>query len=344
MAICKTDIRAKASGRWDQIILSLAPSIAEALDKPGLNHIDCPMHRGKNDFRVFRDVADSGGGVCTCGTWPDGFGLISAVNGWSFYETLLEVSNFIDGHRSSLRVAVAKPHRPVDTIREDRSIRNRLTTIWKGGISLDSPAAEPARLYLAGRGLDLDISSVRFHPALAYHDKGILTGHHPALVALVKSPEGLPVCIHRTYLSSDGFKAAVESPKKLCSHASDRPMKGAAIRLYEAGSTLAVAEGIETAMAVTKLSGIPCWATLTAGIMETFIPPPGVEKVLIFADKDRPSKYHPKGHGQESSRILAEALWKRGIKAGIKLPPFEIPDGQKGLDWLDLLNQQQNVA
>lgn len=341
MTICKKEVKEKAAGIWDRIIATLAPSIAVALEKPGLRHIDCPMHRGANDFRVFRDVCDSGGGVCTCGTWPDGFGLISAVNGWSFHQTLLEVGGLLLGNTPHLTPATAKPVRQNDTAREDRAIRYRLTAIWKGSILLSDPAAEPARLYLSGRGLDPDVAAVRFHPALAYHDGGVLTGHHPALVALVVSPDGLPVCIHRTFLTADGLKADVVAPKKLCSHPSDRPLQGAAIRLYPAGSTLAVAEGIETAMAVTKLTGIPCWATITAGLMEKFVPPPGVEKVLIFSDKDRPSEHHPSGHGQESSRILAESMWKMGIKAGVRLPPIDIPDGKKGIDWLDCLNQRK---
>ena len=340
VTVCKNEVRAKAAGIWDRIIATLAPSIAPALEKPGLRHIDCPMHGGNNDFRVFRDVCDTGGGICTCGSWADGFGLIGAVNGWSFHQTLQEVGGLLLGNSPQLTPATAKPVRQVDTAREDRAIRHRLTAIWRGSIPLSDPAAEPARLYLAGRGLDADVNAVRFHPTLAYHDGGVLVGNYPALVALVLSPDGLPVSIHRTFLTATGQKADVVAPKKLCSHPSDRPLQGAAIRLYPAERTLAVAEGIETAMAVTRLSRVPCWATITAGLMEQFVPPPGVEKVLIFADKDRPTKFHPQGHGQEASRALAERLWKMGIKAGVRLPPVEIPEGKKGIDWLDCWNQK----
>jgi hypothetical protein len=33
---------------------------------------------------------------------------------------------------------------------------------------------------------------------------------------------------------------------------------------------------------------------------------------------------------------LAERLWKCGIQAGVELPPIDIPDGKKGIDWLDI--------
>ena len=98
-----------------------------------------------------------------------------------------------------------------------------------------------------------------------------------------------------------------------------------------------MAEGIETALAVTEMTGIPCWATVTAGLMAEFVPPPGIKRVTIFADKDSPSKFHPSGHGQEAAKALAERLWKCGIQAGVELPPGDIPEGRKGIDWLDVL-------
>ena len=347
MAICKHEVKAKATGMWDRILLSLAPSIADALEKPGLRHIDCPMHGSTNNFRVFRDVSDSGGGVCTCGTWPDGFGLLSALNGWSFKDTLDEVGRLVLGETPQLSPALAKTFPRKDTAAEDRAIRSRLIAIGKGCIPLSHPAAELGRHYLAGRGLDPYGINLRFHPALAYHHEGVYLGHYAAIVALVESPDGLPVSLHRTYLSSDGRKADVVDPKKLCSHTSDRPLQGTAIRLYPAEKTLAVAEGIETAMAVTQMFHVPCWATITAGLMEKFVPPAGVDSVLIFADKDRPSRNHPAGHGQEASRQLAESMWQKGIKASVRLPPLAIPEGKKGIDWLDCLNQnwhQQRAA
>jgi putative DNA primase/helicase len=91
-----------------------------------------------------------------------------------------------------------------------------------------------------------------------------------------------------------------------------------------------VTEGIETALAVIEATGLPAWATGNAHLLETFVPPPGVRQVLVFADKDRPSRQHPSGHGQEAARGLVTRLWAMGIRAGAIAPALAIPDGQKG--------------
>jgi hypothetical protein len=67
-SIDKNEVKAQAVGRWDQIALRLAPEIARAAERPGKIHIDCPLHGGRGDFRVFRDFLETGGGICTCGT------------------------------------------------------------------------------------------------------------------------------------------------------------------------------------------------------------------------------------------------------------------------------------
>lgn len=335
--ICKKEVKYKAAGMWDTIIEKLAPSISSALDHPGQAHIDCPMHGGTKDFRVYRDVADSGGGVCTCGNWPDGIALIGAVNDWTFKDSLSEIGRLILGEKPEMQ-PVRRKARKRDTASEDAAIRQRLVALWNGGISMRSADARVAWMYMVSRGLKnpRNLQNVRFHPSMAYYEKGMLVGHFAGFMACVRAPDGTPVTIHRTFLSEDGHKAPVESPKKLCQHASYRPLQGSAIRLFPATDTLAVAEGIETALAVTEMTGIPCWATVTAGLMAEFIPPPGIKRVAIYADKDSPSKFHPSGHGQEAAKALAERLWKCGIQAGVELPPIDIPDGKKGLDWLDV--------
>lgn len=334
-SVSKDEVKAKAQGMWGHILTTLAPAIAPALAKPGLQHIDCPMHGGKGDFRVYRDVEQTGGGVCTCGNWPDGFALIGQVNGWSFKETLAEVSRVVLGEPPT-----AVPYVPAkrDTAQEDEAIRQRLTALWKGSFPLKGDAAS---MYLRNRGLVVprSLQHVRHHPSMAYYEGGQLLGHFPGLLACVTSQDGTPVTLHRTYLSQDGQKAQVASPKKLCSHTSYRSLKGAAIRLFPVQDTLAVAEGIETSLAVTELTGIPCWATVTAGLMAEFLPPPQVKKVIIFGDKDAPNKAHPQGHGQEAAKLLAKRLWTLGVQTSIRIPPGEL----SGVDWLDVLVGIKNL-
>jgi hypothetical protein len=106
---------------------------------------------------------------------------------------------------------------------------------------------------------------------------------------------------------------------------------------------LAVTEGIETALAVMGAFNVPVWAAGNAYLLENFVPPKGVD-VVIYADKDRPSRFYPEGHGLSSARSLVKRLWKEGIKASIRLPDADIPQGMKSVDWLDVVNGNVHQA
>ena len=64
--INKTDLMQAARGRWEEILAVLAPQLQAAMDRKG-RHVPCPIHGGKDGFRVFRDVDETGGSICnTC--------------------------------------------------------------------------------------------------------------------------------------------------------------------------------------------------------------------------------------------------------------------------------------
>jgi len=96
---------------------------------------------------------------------------------------------------------------------------------------------------------------------------------------------------------------------------------GGAIRLYAPGETLAVAEGIETALAVRCATGLPVWATYSAGGMARLIVPDEVRLVVICADHD-PA-------GLEAARVLAWRLLAEQHRVKILTP--DTP----GADWAD---------
>lgn len=85
-------VREAARGHWDAIFCALAPMLKAAMQQPG-KHVPCPVHGGKDGFRLFPDYADAGSCVCnTCGSFRDGFETLEWLHGWGFAETLKRVS------------------------------------------------------------------------------------------------------------------------------------------------------------------------------------------------------------------------------------------------------------
>ncbi|RCW63332.1 primase-helicase-like zinc-binding protein [Marinobacter nauticus] len=89
-------VREAASGNWLFIVSALAPHAEEALKRLG-KHVACPIHGGKDGFRLFKkNFLETGGGICnTCGPRHDGFELLMWLNNWSFKETLAAVGEFL---------------------------------------------------------------------------------------------------------------------------------------------------------------------------------------------------------------------------------------------------------
>lgn len=85
-------VREAARGHWDAIFCALAPMLKAAMQQPG-KHVPCPVHGGKDGFRLFPDYAEAGSCVCnTCGSFRDGFETLEWLHGWGFVETLKRVS------------------------------------------------------------------------------------------------------------------------------------------------------------------------------------------------------------------------------------------------------------
>ena len=162
---------------------------------------------------------------------------------------------------------------------------------------------------------------LRYHPHLAYRYEDGQRTSHPAMVARVDNPSGRAVTLHRTYLTLDGRKADVPSPKKLMSPAIPGATRGGAIRLYPAGETLAVTEGIESALAVRLATGLRVWAAICAGGMARLIVPPEVHLVVICADHD--------AAGLDAARALARRLLTEQRRVKILVP------NRPGADWAD---------
>ena len=106
---------------------------------------------------------------------------------------------------------------------------------------------------------------------------------------------------------------------------------GAAVRLFRGPYTeLAIAEGIETALAYQSHKGVAAWAALSANGMKRVVVPAHVKHVLVLGDNDRSNV------GQQAAYHLADRLQSEGRHVEVLIPNGPIPEGQKSLDWADV--------
>jgi len=357
------EVASRAKGKWDAIYASLAPILVDAMAHPG-RHGPCPIHGGTDGFRLHK-YADNGAGICnSCpefnngGTkkWMDGLSILMWINGSRFPEMLEDVARIVapdllreDRRYTAPRLATppkyVPPPRTEAMIKDDRDVVQRMREVWGKAIPISAPEAEVGRRYFEARGLPVPSikdgldNELRFVPSLYYRDKDGKVDHFPAIVAMVRNAEGNARAIHRIYLARDGRgKAPVAESKKLMAKPDVVSLHTCAVRLGPPSKVIAVAEGIETALAVRAFTGFSCWATVNSTLMRLFLPPAGTTAVHIFGDLDRSEE------GARATHDLGEELKSRGFQIRADLPPGPIPVGQKSLDWLDVYQRYGAAA
>ena len=214
----------------------------------------------------------------------------------------------------------------------------RLTRLWAQ--CRQPVSGDPVVLYLRRRlalaaGDHLDAPQIlRFHPGLDYHHDGKPAGRWPAMVAAVANAAGELVALHRTWLTPEGRKAPTPGPVKKLSRAIG-PVMGGCIRLAwpGAGASLEVmgaAEGIETALAARQASGVPTVAAYSAGALATWRWPPGLRRLVIFADAD--------AAGTEAADRLRQRARAAGLSVSVITPTTP------GADWCNVWATRAAVA
>jgi phage/plasmid primase-like uncharacterized protein len=191
--------------------------------------------------------------------------------------------------------------------------------IW---LQTEPAVKTPVEKYLRSRRIKIATmpEKLRYHGGLWYDKFQIL----PAMVAAVQNVRDDVTAIHRTFLRPDGSaKADVDPAKKMLG-----PTKGGAVRLTEAGETLAIAEGIETALSVHVAAQLPTWAALSAnGIAGLELPAlPLARDVIIAVDAD------DSGVGTAAAQKAASRWIAEGRRVRIAAPP-------PGMDFNDVLRK-----
>ncbi len=220
------------------------------------------------------------------------------------------------------QVAAAAAEREAQQRQQWAENAQRIAKLW--GETVPLVAGDPVKLYLKGRGFAgvwplPDV--LRYHRALPYWHGGNKLGTFPAMVAPLTAPDGRIVALHRTYLARDGRKADVPTVKKLTGAAG--PLAGACIPLNKpASGIIAIAEGIETALAGWCASGLPTVAAYCAGNLAAWQWPAGVQRLVVFADNDR------------AGREAADTLRARALAAHLRCEVMTPTD--PGADWCDV--------
>lgn len=296
-------IKRAAEGRWPEIFAAagMDPAHFERENRP------CPLCGGRDRFSFFRKE-EQGRWFCRGCGWGDGIDLVRKFTHRTFPETLRWLESYLGLPPEERRMPEAR------TQTED-------------------PAAEAVRRYLALRGLGgCDASAMLRAEALAPcwdasgGERPRLVGRFPTMLARVTDAAGGLITLHRTYLTAEGAKAPVPAAKKLAPGA----VEGGLVRLFPPTAILCLAEGIETALSVHEMTGLPAWSAISlTGFRRFETVPDCVEVVRICGDNDR-SYAGAVGAYELAARLKRS---RPGLEVSVHIP------AEAGTDWNDVLMQ-----
>lgn len=303
-----TKTRDAARGKWRGILIHFG--IDEAFLKN--EHGPCPICKGKDRFR-FDDHDGDGTYYCSQCDPGTGMRLLMEFKHWPFDKAAREIDAVI----GNIQIA----EREVKKATEDKvAIMRRMYRDAR----VITPG-DPAWRYLESRCGDPSavLEDLRYHPSLKHSVDG---GTHPVLLARMVDWAGPKVIgLHRTYLTPDGRKAAVDPVRMTYGEV-------APVRLGGVQERMGIAEGIETAICAGKRFGLPVWAAISANGLKAWEAPPEVRSVVICGDNDASFT------GQEAAYSLAKRLVLKGLEVEVRIPQLV------GTDWADSHMEMQGVA
>lgn len=305
--IMAEDIERECTGRW----LGIFSHFGISVPLPPGQHGFCPIcSNGDSDSDRFRLDRDTTRGSWFCNQCEPraGYGthLVQHYFGLDFPSTLKKIGEIVG------MVEKEDIKEPIDDILLRKKNLNKL---WTSSSKLSG--SDPVSIYLHSRKMNLTPDNVRYCPKCYESDSKT---ELPAMVAMVMNKAGKPISMHRTYLCDEG-KADIKSPKKMMPGLEN--LSGGAIRLFQPGEmfendSIGVAEGIETAISASQMFMVATWACISNTVLESFDPPEGIKKVVIFADND--ANYI----GQASAYLLAKKLYSKDLIVSVVVP--NLPD------------------
>jgi len=302
----KADVTHEVKGKWYKVLTELGMPEKYLTGKGG----PCPMCGGKDRYR-FTDYQNEGRYICSGCNNGDGWDLVQKYFDISFATAAKQIKGILGITQNTL---IDNPK--FDPVPALRSIAKKAQNL-EGWTSVTK--------YLDSRGFDeypdgLKQAKVNFYKDMKNQ------GEYEVLVGLIQDWQGNGVSYHLTY-TKDGKKAKIDPPRKIMPPKGS--ITGAAIRLHtDFEDKICIAEGIESAYAAYKDSGLPAFAAMNANCLENFIPPTKIKSVWIYADND--DNYT----GQAAGYKLAKRLKMKGIEAWVFIPE------RMGYDQNDILTKK----
>lgn len=168
---------------------------------------------------------------------------------------------------------------------------------------------------LRGVRLPSPPDDLRRHPAApvsVFRQTGLTC---PALIAVIRLPDGEISAVEIAYLGPDGRAAhGLRLPRKTVGAAPS----GVAVRLSPPEAEMVVGEGVATTLSAMARFNLPGWALLSARNLARWSPPTGVRRVLIAGDRG-PA-------GEAATAELCARLRAEGTAAEFRLPPAPFGD------------------
>lgn len=197
------------------------------------------------------------------------------------------------------------------------SARIHAIALWEKAMPIIGTLGET---YLASRRIAISSRALRFL-ADAWHAP--TARRSPAMLASLADAQGNIVAVQRTFLTTRGRKADVEPVRMMLGS-----LTAGAVQLTQAGETLGLAEGVESALAASQIHNIPCWAACGARLHRIALPDI-VRHVVLYADNDPP--------GLETAYRAMRRFRAEGREVDLRAPE------EVGSDWNDILLTRANT-